>query len=420
MLPTSHPVPIQPDVVVGGATLADAFSEFSAAAGRLEHSYHQLQNEVVRLRAVLAERNRALRASEAETSQMRLTLRQIVDSLPCGVLVIDEKKLISLINPEAQRLLGISAVKPETWNDIPLLGCEQFREILNLPSQEPGELELCLDADGEKRWLAIRGSQLVSPASGPREGGESSVARVSTIVILRDATSQKHLEEEREAARNVVALAEMSAVLAHEIRNPLASLELFAGLIRESDAEAGDYVSHLQAGIRTLSATVNNVLRFHGRGPVALSPVVLNESLSRAVEFVRPLAEQRQIHVFLHSDDEPLAIAGDDDALQQTFLNIGLNALQHTAVDGWFRVALRRVALGSQPKAQIEFADNGCGIAEERLPRLFEGGYSGDGHSYGLGLAVCRRIVEQHGGTISVCSELNHGTKFFLEFPLVS
>ena len=111
MLPTSHPAPINSpttEAQAGAAVLADAFSEFSFAASLLEKSYQELQKEVTQLRAVLAERNQALCSSRAENAQVRLTLRKIVDSLPCGVLVVKASRRITLMNPEASRLLGTS------------------------------------------------------------------------------------------------------------------------------------------------------------------------------------------------------------------------------------------------------------------------------------------------------------------------
>ena len=87
--------------------LASAFTEFISASSRLENSYRQLQEEVAELRVELSARNAALTTSLAENERMRLDLQQIVDSMPCGVLVLDRKGEISMINPESGRLLGI-------------------------------------------------------------------------------------------------------------------------------------------------------------------------------------------------------------------------------------------------------------------------------------------------------------------------
>ena len=212
----------------------------------------------------------------------------------------------------------------------------------------------------------------------------------------------------------------MSAVLAHEIRNPLASLELFAGLIGDSGGEPG-YVAQLRAGIRSLSATVNNVLRFHsGCGALQCTQLELAEFLRGAAEFVRPLAEQREIglHVLLETQNIP--ICGDRNALQQVFLNLALNAFRHTSAGGWLKITASRAQRRQQTRARLEFADNGFGIDPSLLEHIFEAGYSGNSQTPGLGLAVCRQVVEQHGGTIGVNSQIGHGTTFVLEFPIES
>ena len=422
MLPTSHLAPIIPGneaALTGAVALADAFSEFSEAAEQLEHSYQELQKEVVQLQATLAERNRSLCASQVENSQMKLTLRQILDSLPCGVLVVEDGSQVSLSNPEACRLLDVRNNAVSKLNDIPEAGRAQLLTVLQDASQTSTEAEFCLNKSGEKRWLAVRSRPLGQEAARSElVRGEAGTHR-QTVLIVRDTTSQKKLEEDREAARNVVALAEMSAVLAHEIRNPLGSMELFAGLIGESGG-APEYLMQLRAGIRTLAATVNNVLLFHGGAAPQCTPIRLAESVYEAVEFVRPLAEQRGIELTLLVKAEGLIIRGDHNGLQQVFLNLALNAFRHTPAGGWLRITVGRTEGKTAKRAQVEFSDNGCGIEPSVQSRIFEAGFSGNGQTPGLGLAVCKRVVERHGGAIGVKSETGRGTTFVLEFPIES
>jgi signal transduction histidine kinase len=405
MLPSSHLVPINPaagDPRAGAAYLADAFSEFTSAASRLENSYQELQKEVTQLRAILAERNQDLHSSRAETAQMRLALRHIVDSLPCGILVLEDKTRIGLINPEARRLLETKAGRIETLDDIP---------PASRVAVEGTEYEFCVRSASTERWLAVRTRQLMGDRPTQTRRPQQ------TVVIVRDTSSQKKLQDEREAARNVVALAGVAAELAHEIRNPLASLELFAGLIGEKSPSAANYVAQLRAGIRSLTATVNNVLRFHSAGSLRLVRIELNSVLQRAVEFVRPLAEQKNIALLLATEPGETMIAGDENAIQQVVLNLAGNAFRHTAAGGRLTITARRVTTGAGVVAQVEFADDGCGMSPEVMARVFEPGFSGSSQTPGLGLAVCRKIVEQHGGTLRVTSRQGEGATFVLEVP---
>ena len=418
MLPSSHLAPIHlpaEDGPARAAALADAFTEFTAAANRLEQSYQELQTEVTQLRAILTERTLALRSSREENQQMKLALRQILDSLPCGVLVVDGKRRITLSNPEARRLLGVTDERIESLEDIPSPSRRALADTLQSSEYQSSEEEFCFSGAAAKRWIAVRSRKLSGAAT--IEKGDSGKLQ-QDVLILRDSSSQKKLEEEREAARNAVALAEVSAVLAHEIRNPLGSLELFAGLIAENSAGAEGYVAHLHAGIRRLSATVNNVLRFHGGGTPQQSRVTLGEALRQAVDFARPLATQGQIALLLADQLAGACIAGDANALQQLFLNLALNAFRHTPAGGRLHITARRTSGDHSARAQVEFCDSGCGIAPELASRIFEPGFSGNGQTPGLGLAVCRKIVEQHGGSIRVSSRVGEGATFSMEFPI--
>ena len=237
--------------------LADAFSEFIAASSVLESSYRDLQQEVARLGSELSERNAALTRSLNENDRMRAALQQMLDSLPCGVLVLNQADRIVMINPEGRRLLELKSAHIES-----LQALSAFCEIdfVSMGKRSTGAIDIELSPDGRlsNRWLAISCRQL-EPAAGS-ECHSRFENRLQSIWILRDITANKLAEQEREAARRATVLAEISTILAHEIKNPLASMELFAGLIEQEPSQAAEWISHLRAGIRTLSGTVNNVL----------------------------------------------------------------------------------------------------------------------------------------------------------------
>jgi signal transduction histidine kinase len=402
------------------AHLADAFATFVAAADRLERSHWQLHNEVGQLRTQLEERNRALACSLAENDRMRVALRQILDALPCGVAVLDTgREEIILLNPEARRLLEIPADRTPAWVDIPV----RIRAML-----DPGRCQAWRQGDEHDFFFAVEGNKsrcvTVRYSTTVEEDAAPDTVAESTRVILtcRDTTTNKEAEKEREASRNLVALAEVATVLAHEIRNPLGSLELLAGLLAcdpQLSEDSKQSIEHLQAGVRSLSATVNNVLRFHSQGTSNLQPTRLAETLRSAVNFVQPLARQAGIGLMFEHALAGAEIAADASEFQQLILNLVCNALRHTAAGGLITISARLETRAGQAVAVTEVADTGNGIRADDIPRVFEAGFTTNRHSPGLGLTVCQRIVEQHHGTIRVRSQLGKGTTFHIEFPLL-
>jgi two-component system sensor histidine kinase FlrB len=403
--------------------LAAAFSEFISASSRLESSYRQLQEEVSDLRLELLARNAALNTSLADNERMRLHLQQIVDSMPCGVLVLDRDGEISMINPESGRLLGLDQSHFGEPSQTTLRQISAFSGV-NLESSYEGASsfgtgqEFCVHDASGKRWLEVRNRRLFHR---PGLGGKPD----QTILILRDVTAQRRAEQEREAGRKAMALAEITTILAHEIRNPLASLELFAELIENDGERRGEWIANLRAGVRSLSATVNNVLSFHGSGSLKLSPVPLAALIGNAIQFVRPLADQAAVSLEWSVHRGENLVMGNESALQQVVLNLVSNAIRHTPAGGSVTVSLRHEHgaakaehLGKDhDQLTVEFADTGCGIRPDQIEHIFEPGFSGSGDTPGLGLSVCERIMKQHGGAISVSNRTHSGARFALHFP---
>jgi len=383
--------------------LLRAFRSFAEAAGSLEHSYGLLRAEVERLRRELEESNSDLAHSLEENRSMRAHLDRILEGLPCGVLVASSDGQISRANPEALRLLGMGDAGEGALRSISALP-GSVRELLERADAGTDEQELSIpDEHGSLRWLAAR---------------YASIADNASVFILRDISERKRLEEAQAKLRREQALAEMSAVLAHEIRNPLGSLELFAGLLAESDldAECRKWVEHVQAGLRTLAATVNNVLHFHSLPEPERAPVDLGQLLDWARDFFVPLARQTRIELSLHNRLAGVLLSADRHRLEQVLLNLVLNAVRAMPGGGWIELGGRKIEDGRA--VALVVADTGPGISPEHLPSIFEPGFSTRAGSPGLGLAVCRKIVEQHGGTITAASRPGCGATFKLTFPL--
>jgi signal transduction histidine kinase len=231
---------------------------------------------------------------------------------------------------------------------------------------------------------------------------------------------RQHFQQERESLRRRQALAEMSAVLAHEIRNPLGSLELFAGLLADAGLarEPQEWVEHLQAGLRTLAATVNNVLQFHSQPQPGFAPTDLGALLDWLEHFLRPLAQRGHVRMECSLTLDGVWVAADRHRLEQVLLNLALNSFQFMPDGGVLRVSGQPGSVAEHRGPRLQMADTGSGIAPENLACVFDPGFTTRPGSPGLGLAVCKTVMEQHRGSIRVASSTERGTTFTLEFPL--
>jgi signal transduction histidine kinase len=373
-------------------TLAKAFADFNRAAGILQFSYHELQQEIAALRQQVEEKNRHLAQSLGENERIRLRLQNLLDTLPCGVAVLKKDGSLQVCNPEAKRLLAASESH------------SRLQAALAEPGPQP-ERELALASDNQPLYVAVR------PATLAAESGEP-----ETLLIMRDVTADHCLEEERQSARRFQALAESSALLAHEVRNPLASMELFASLLVDAGAsghsEVGNWAKHIQAGVRLIAATVNNVLHLRNAGPLQLRTVDLVDLLGSTVELLEPVAHQAGVRIEFCSHAEKLMVQADRSRLQQVFFNLAVNAFRAMQPGGVLAVE----TLAAENAVEVRFRDQGCGIAPEDLDRVFEPGFSRVPGSSGFGLAVCRKIMDQHNGGIHIASRVGTGTTISLTF----
>lgn len=259
---------------------------------------------------------------------------------------------------------------------------------------------------------------------------ELSYARLrDELSSLRQQLDQTHrdLESEREQTRRQQALVEVSAMLAHEVRNPLASLELFAGWLMESELrdEQQAWVRHMQAGLRTLSATVHNVLHWRHPCPINLVALDFGPWLHHVAGFLSPLAQQANVRLVVENHLDGITAPADPHALQQMTLNLALNAFRAMPAGGAFRMRGKVMVNPANNDRQrerrevcLEFEDSGPGIATEDVAKIFQAGFTTALGSPGLGLAVCRTIVELHGGRLNVRNLPQGGACFGIRLPL--
>jgi signal transduction histidine kinase len=243
--------------------------------------------------------------------------------------------------------------------------------------------------------------------------------RRATLLEIEREQQEKVRELERQLmhSERLASVGRLAAGLAHEINNPLEGVSNYLGLLEEDLAarradEAGELVRLASEGINRAAGVIRQVLTYAdpGRGPTG--SLDLREVLQRSVDFVRRSPEHRQVEIAVSLPQRPLLVEGNPVTLGQVFLNLLLNACEAQPQGGVVEVA----AEGIDGCAQVRVADRGPGIAAEDLPRIFEPFFSTSG-STGLGLAMCKGIVDSHGGRIEAANRPGGGAELMLRLP---
>ncbi|HEY7158754.1 MAG TPA: ATP-binding protein [Gemmataceae bacterium] len=235
---------------------------------------------------------------------------------------------------------------------------------------------------------------------------------------LRLAGRQREqLRDELRRAEHLAALGKLLAGVAHEVRNPLAAIRSTAQLWQRLPPEARDPsdMDAIVRGVDRLNDLVSRLLFFARSGHEEHRPVDVNTVVQEALTLLRAQAESQKVTLNTELAADLPAVSGSVQALQQVVLNLATNALQAMPSGGTLLCRTRR--LESPPRVELWVADTGPGIAAEELPHLFEPFHTTRPEGTGLGLALCREIVQQHGGRIELDRQDGWGAVFRVTLP---
>jgi signal transduction histidine kinase len=233
---------------------------------------------------------------------------------------------------------------------------------------------------------------------------------------LRRQTDMLIKTEERiESATRLSTLGELSASLAHEIRNPLASIRLVSDNLRDTldgSARESEYLDILRKEVARLNSVVEQYLSMTRSQKSKPKEVDINQAIREVLQLVRQPARRQSISLDFRKGDIPL-IEGDQVQLKQAFLNLALNAIQAMPDGGHLQI---ETAAGPDCLT-IRFADNGPGLQTQDPEQIFTPFYTTREKGTGLGLAITRRIIESHSGTIHAMPAEPQGTLFSIQIP---
>ncbi|MBU5613962.1 two-component system sensor histidine kinase NtrB [Geomonas azotofigens] len=235
-----------------------------------------------------------------------------------------------------------------------------------------------------------------------------------SIGLARYAVREERHRDELARREALAKLGEMGAVLAHEIRNPLAGIKGFAQVIaaRPQESRNAAFARSIVAEAVRLESLVNDLLAYATDEPQAPDHFPLAPLVEDTVALLRPDAEAHHVAVTWSCPDG-LLVRGNRDRIEQALLNLLHNAVQAMEHGGELRID----AESSGAEASLSVRDNGPGIAEEHQPLVFEPFFTTKPRGTGLGLALCKKIVEANGGRISLKSGVGEGTTVTLTLP---
>lgn len=344
--------------------------------------------------------------------------RNILESIASGVLTLDDRGRVTSVNGAAYRTLGLTP-RNTLWRPyaevFPLQ--PEIREILRMALDDAGyvqDVELAQPREAPVGALVVRATTSALRDLRGEVGG--------VVLLVRDCSEVAGLERQLRRADKMASLGTLSAGLAHELKNPLSAIDLNLHLLVEElraglalPQGAAEYLEVIQTEIHRLNALAENFLRLSRPAPPHLGPVDIAEVLRHVLTVVAREADDRKVEVRTEPAGAGPRILGDEGQLCQVFLNVALNALQAMQGGGSLRVSV--VPAAGDGMVEVQVADSGTGIAPGDLGHIFDPYFTTRSGGLGLGLAIARRIVEDHRGQIAVHSTPGVGTLVSVRLP---
>jgi signal transduction histidine kinase len=366
------------------------------------------------------------RSNLAIRERIRTLLFQILDSLEIGVVVLDDKDLLTLANDSARRLL------PEIP---PGYASVDFLEVLR---GRPGLKEMVTAATRQGDYVHEVEHNLGTPQDPwpvrittlPLKDPQKRTT--GTLLLVHDVREAVRIERQMQVAERLSALGTLAAALAHEIRNPLEAMDLNLALLERSltvplpahseGTKTAKYVKILESEISRLAAIVENFLSFARPSKSPIAEIRLDAVLHQIIDLLANQARSKKVTLDLSVDGTPLVL-GSEDQLKQAFLNLVINSLEAMPHGGSLRLRAqthrREGPDGAKDLAVVCIEDTGVGMPQEQLARLFDPFFTTRPKGTGLGLTIVHRVIHEHNGSIRVASVPGEGSTFTIELPLL-
>ncbi len=352
--------------------------------------------------------------------QLDTLYSSIVESVSAGIMTIDLQGRVKSFNSAAEEITGLmfSQIKDRhidkifiDISDVIYRKTEGDRRGKGSDDGKRNRFEAVIPLkDGKQMVLGFSFSPLIN-----RNGKE-----IGEILIFQDLTHIKEMEGEVERSKRLAMIGEMSAVLAHELRNPLASISGSIQLLKKdlkltgTDERLMDIVLRGKDHLENLARDFLLLARPSMDKRSVMNVKEIIDDLIESIRFGHDWNDNVAIETILCEQNE---VYGNETEIRQVFLNIIVNALQSMPDGGKLEITSRGVKRDGNEVLEISISDTGCGISEENLKKIQEPFYTTKEMGTGLGLAIVHRVIESNLGEFKVESEVNKGTICTISIP---
>jgi two-component system nitrogen regulation sensor histidine kinase GlnL len=350
--------------------------------------------------------------------------RDLVWTLRNGVLAITRDGRVAVMNEVAYRILGLTAKPTDIGSPFTAVlrdrpdVCRIVAGAFDL-SHLPNRAELRLKSTGKVIGYTL--SQ-VRDRRGRLTGA---------TLFFKDLTRVEQLEERERLRDRLAALGEMAAAIAHEVKNPLAGIEVMAGILKRELSESQDAQAILEDIIKEAkmaNAIVLEILDFVRPIRLQVERITLADAVRDAISMAESQVPRGEVAVDVSLAPDLPSIHGDPHQLRQLFTNLLTNAFEALGGRGTVRILAARLAddplAGGDPQTvpslQIEVTDDGPGVPADVMDRIFSPFFTTKPQGSGLGLAIVRKIIDAHDGRIDVSAPVAGGTRFRVTLPVTS
>jgi PAS domain S-box-containing protein len=358
----------------------------------------------------------AFRNAQAHQKVVELSahLHKILTHIESGVIAVNERRLVTLFNGAAERILGMSAerVRRRPIEHVSI-SLARLLEATLRDGAPRSQVEVTLpDAFGQGIPFACSTVRLRGSHDAP----------VGAVAVFTDLSRLKELESERRRAERLASLEAIASGLVHEVRNPLVAVRTFTQLLpaRFDDPVFREQFSRVVA--REIQRIDDLLVRFRtlaAPGSVPMNLVDVRDPIASTLETLGPVVERQQITVRKIGHNTAHPVLGNVSQLEQLFGNLCLNAVEAMGPGGELTVRIADLPEANGGSVLVEIADTGSGISDDLLESIFDPFVTTKATGTGLGLAICRSIADAHHATLTARNNTERaGATFTLEFPI--